>query len=67
MKRREFLKTVGIVSLPMPGTIVLGEEKSSVDPKQESPISNISVTELQENFRKLQFGMFIHYTWQSEI
>jgi len=37
------------------------EEKIDTDPKQKSPGTKKSLKELQDDFRKLKFGMFIHY------
>ena len=40
---------------------VAAEEKINTHPKQKSPVTRKSVGQLQEDFRKLEFGMFIHY------
>ena len=36
-------------------------EKINTDPKRKLPATKKSVKELQEDFRKLKFGMFVHY------
>ena len=40
---------------------VAANEKINANPKQASPDAKKSVKELQDNFLKLKFGMFIHY------
>ena len=42
-------------------SIVSAAEKNNTDPKRNSPATEKTVKELQEDFRKLEFGMFIHY------
>ncbi len=50
-----------LAAILMGGSIVLAAEKSNANPQQKSSGMNKSVKELQEDFRKLAFGMFIHY------
>jgi alpha-L-fucosidase len=45
---------VGVVSIS-------AAEEIDTNPKQKQPAVKKSVKELQEDFRKLKFGMFIHY------
>jgi len=42
-------------------TDVAASERADANPKQASPDAMKSVKALQEDFRKLEFGMFIHY------
>jgi hypothetical protein len=40
---------------------VSAAERNNADPKQEAPATKKSVKEMQEDFLKLKFGMFIHF------
>jgi len=51
------LLAVTVVSLAN----LLAVEKIDADPKQKSPAAKKSVRQLQADFRKLKFGMFLHY------
>lgn len=50
-----------LAAILMGGSIVSAAEKITANPKQKSPVTKKSVKELQEDFLKLKFGMFIHY------
>ncbi len=58
-------KLFGVLCLPavilMGSSTVSAAEKSNTHPKQKSPGTKRPVKELQEEFLKLKFGMFIHY------
>ena len=50
-----------LAAILMGGSIVSAAEKVNANPKQKSPVTKKSVKELQEDFLKLKFGMFIHF------
>jgi alpha-L-fucosidase len=60
-RKRLFGVSSLLAAILMGGSIVSAVETSNADPQQKSSGMNKSTMKLQENFRKLQFGMFIHY------
>jgi len=60
-RKRLFGVSSLLAAILMGCSIVSAAEKSNANPQQKSFGMNKSIKELQENFRKLEFGMFIHY------
>jgi alpha-L-fucosidase len=60
-RKRLFGVSSLLAAILMGGSVVSAVETSNADPQQKSSGMNKSTMKLQENFRKLQFGMFIHY------
>jgi alpha-L-fucosidase len=60
-KKSSFAATCLLVAMVIVVAYVSAAEKSNANPKQKSPARKKTVKELQEDFLKLKFGMFIHF------
>ena len=58
-KRLRALCSLTVILMVLPN-VVAGEDAIGT-PKQNDPVAETTVRELQDDFRKLEFGMFLHY------
>jgi len=60
-KKSSFAVASLLVAMVIVVAYVSAAEKSNANPKQKSPARKKTVKELQEDFLKLKFGIFIHF------
>jgi len=62
MKKSSLFATIALLTVTALGTANLSAaERNNADPKPAAPAATKSLKEMQEDFLKLKFGMFIHF------
>jgi alpha-L-fucosidase len=66
MNKKSLFAVVSLLAaMAMGAANISAAQRNNTNPEQDAPAAKKSVTEMQEDFRKLKFGMFIHFNLET--